>query len=195
MRRLDSETNSAIVGGRCDIWPQGGRPSGCARAVDRACKSRERGALRRLRHVLVAGSAGGRDAGDQSVPQRGSDEPGVVAHVHQHPQRRAALQSIQDWLTEMSNPLSPQCRVSFEVDGATSRISATTSGSRATRRSARATRRMSSSSTARRFPRGAARSRPSTCCRTALSAGRRSGNRTFTVPAQPSAAFVGTWQR
>src|SRR5262249_34924307 len=30
----------------------------------------------------------------------------------------AAQQAMQDWVTEMSNPAVPQCRVSFQIDGA-----------------------------------------------------------------------------
>jgi Starch binding domain len=118
----------------------------------------------------------------------------------------AALKSIEDWLTEMSNPLVPQCRVSFEIDGADftnfgDNIWIT--GDAPQLGAWNPTHGLELDGTA--FPawRGsiilpqglAIQFKAVDVLQNGVIGWEAGGNRTFTVPAQPSAAFVGTWQR
>ncbi len=118
----------------------------------------------------------------------------------------AAQQSIQDWITEASNPAQPQCRVSFEIDNAdftsfgdniwitgdASQLGAWTPQKG-----------LELDGTA--FPtwRGSIvlpqgltiQFKAVDILQNGIVGWEAGGNRTFTVPAQPSAAFVGSWQR
>jgi glucose/arabinose dehydrogenase len=117
-----------------------------------------------------------------------------------------ALQAITDWVTEMSNPAVPQCRVSFEIDGAdftqygddiwivgdvpelggwTPQHGVKLDGS------AFPTWRGSVI-----LPQGENAQWKATVITRVGAVGWETGaNRTLAVPAQPSAAVIGTWRR
>jgi glucose/arabinose dehydrogenase len=118
----------------------------------------------------------------------------------------AALQSIQDWITEMSNPLAPQCRVSFEIDNADftnfgDNIWITGDAPQLGAWTPQKGLELDGSA----FPtwRGSIilpqgltlQFKAVDILQNGAIGWEAGGNRTFTVPAQASASFVGTWQR